>query len=63
MRRTRDDVIVATGEQIYLHVNTSAGKAQPMDGQVYSQLAAISAGHARLPTPEQKGRYVGMPRS
>ena len=63
MRRTRDDVVVATGEQIYLHVNTAAGKASPMDGQVHSKLTAIHAGHARLPTPGQKGRYVGMPRT
>jgi carnitine 3-dehydrogenase len=63
LRRTRDDVIVATGEQIYLHVNTEAGKAAPMDTQVHSKLDAIRAAHAQLPTPEQKGRHVGMPRN
>jgi hypothetical protein len=54
-------VIVATGEQIYLHVNTVAGKASPLDAQVHSRLDAIRAAHAKLPAPEQQGRYVGMP--
>jgi carnitine 3-dehydrogenase len=63
LRRTRDEVTVATCEQIYLHVNTAAGKASPMDAQAHSKLDAIRAAHARLPTPEQKGRYVGMPRN
>jgi carnitine 3-dehydrogenase len=60
--RGRDDVVVATGEQIYLHVDTAAGKAAAMDPQVHSKLDAIRAAHARLPAPEQKGRHVGMPR-
>lgn len=62
LRRTRDDVIVATCEQIYLHVNTAAGKAASMDAQVHSKLDAIRAAHASLPAPDQKGRHVGMPR-
>jgi carnitine 3-dehydrogenase len=62
LRRGRDDAVVATGEQIYLHVNTAAGKAAAMDTQVHSKLDAIRAAHARLPAPEQKGRHVGMPR-
>src|SRR5712671_64956 len=53
LRRTRDEVIVATGEQIYLHVNTVAGKASPLDAQVHSRLDAIRAAHAGLAPPEQ----------
>jgi carnitine 3-dehydrogenase len=63
LRRTRDDVIVATGEQIYLHVNTQVGKAAPMDAQVHTKLDAVRAAHAELAVPEQKGRHVGMPRN
>ncbi len=63
LRRARDDVSVSTCEQIYIHVNSAAGKTSPMDAQVHSRLDAIRAAHARLPIPEQKGRYVGMPRS
>ena len=63
LRRTRDNAVVATGEQIYLHVDTRAGKASLMDSQVFSSLDAIRALHADLATPEQKGRHVGAPRS
>jgi carnitine 3-dehydrogenase len=63
LRRTRDDVVVATGEQIYLHVNTQAAKAAPMDSQVRARLDAIRASHADLAIPEQKGRHVGMARN
>jgi carnitine 3-dehydrogenase len=63
LRRSRDDVNVATGEQIYIHVDSAAGKASSMDGEVRSKLDAIHATHARLPLPQQKGRYVGMPRN
>src|ERR1700761_4966719 len=59
LRRTRDDVIVATGEQIYLHVNTQVCKAAPMDARVRTKLEAVRVAHAQLPTPEQKGRHVG----
>src|ERR1700730_1387139 len=52
LRRTRDDVIVATGEQIYLHVNTEAGKDSPMDAKGHTKLYAIRAAHADLPVPE-----------
>jgi len=62
LRRTRDNAVVATGEQIYLHVDTRAGKASPMDPEVHAKLATIRAAHADLPTPEQKGRHVGAPR-
>src|SRR3569833_305202 len=62
LRRTRDDAVVATGEQIYLHVDTRAGKASPMDSEVHAKLAAVRASHADLPTPEQMGRHVGAPR-
>jgi carnitine 3-dehydrogenase len=63
LRRTRDDAIVATGEQIYLHVNTAAGKAAPMDAKVHANLESVRAAHQHLPIPEQKGRFVGMPRN
>lgn len=61
--RTRDDVVVAACEQIYLHVTSQGPKASPMDTEVHAKLEAIRAAHARLPTPAEKGRYVGMPRA
>ena len=43
LHRTRDDAPVATAEQLYLHVDTAAGKAVPFDGAVRARLAALSA--------------------
>jgi carnitine 3-dehydrogenase len=44
MHRTHDDVLVATAEQLYLHVSTQAGKVVPMDAAVRARLSAIQAG-------------------
>jgi carnitine 3-dehydrogenase len=52
--RRRDETLVATAEQLYLHV--SAGKAAPMDGAVRDTLAAVQASQAPLPLPPQAGR-------
>ncbi|HYL02508.1 MAG TPA: 3-hydroxyacyl-CoA dehydrogenase NAD-binding domain-containing protein [Steroidobacteraceae bacterium] len=47
LHRRRDDVLVATAEQLYLHVTTAAGKASPMDPEVQARLAALAAAQAR----------------
>jgi carnitine 3-dehydrogenase len=62
LHRRRDNVLVATGEQMYLHVDTGAGKAALMDPAVRAKLEKIRATQAGLASPAQKGRHVGMPR-
>ena len=62
LHRQRDDVLVATGEQIYLHVDTKAGKASGLDPAVREKLEKIRATQSGLPMPAQVGRHVGMPR-
>jgi carnitine 3-dehydrogenase len=62
LHRGTDDVLVATGEQMYLHVDTAAAKASATDPEVRRKLAALAELHARLPTPTQKGRHVGAAR-
>ena len=52
--RKRDDALVATAEQIYLHVQD--GRAAAMSGAVREKLASVHASHARLPLPVQAGR-------
>jgi carnitine 3-dehydrogenase len=59
LHRTRDDVRVATAEQLYLHVSTSTGKTAPMDAALRARLAAIQAAQARLPLPPGAGRLAG----
>jgi carnitine 3-dehydrogenase len=63
LHRRRDDALVATGEHSYLHVNSTAKKAAPMDPAVRAKLEKIRTAQAALPAPAQVGRHVGMPRS
>ena len=63
LHRTRDDAVVATGEQMYLHVDTRAGKAASMDAAVREKLDKVHASQSGLEPPAQAGRHIGMPRS
>jgi len=56
-----DGTTVATGEQIYLHVDTTAARSAPMDAGVREQLEALVAAQARRPAPERAGRAIRMP--
>jgi carnitine 3-dehydrogenase len=62
LHRRRDDALVATGEQMYLHVDTEAGKASLMDAAVRAKLENIHSTQKALAPPAQLGRHVGMPR-
>ena len=54
LHRKRDEVLVATAEQLYLHV--AGGKAAAMDDAIRANLARVQAAQARLPLPPQAGR-------
>jgi carnitine 3-dehydrogenase len=43
LHRARDEALVATAEQLYLHVSTQAVKVVPMDAAVRARLLAIQA--------------------
>lgn len=45
LHRRRDEALVATAEQLYLHVNTPPGKASPMEAAVRARLADLQAAH------------------
>jgi len=62
LHRRRDEAQVATAEQLYLHVDTAAGKASPMDAGVRGRLTALRAAQARLPPPPEAGRLTGKAR-
>jgi carnitine 3-dehydrogenase len=62
LHRRRDETLVATGEQMYLHVDTNAGKAALMDSAVRAKLEEIRTRQAGLAPPAQQGRRVGMSR-
>jgi carnitine 3-dehydrogenase len=59
---TDTDSVVATAEQMFLHVDMKAQKACPADAKVLAKLRPIAEAHARLPKPDSVGRFVGAPR-
>jgi carnitine 3-dehydrogenase len=59
MYRGRDDKLIATAEQMFLHVDTAAAKAAPADGKVRAGLESILHAQAGLPLPPEAGQAVG----
>jgi carnitine 3-dehydrogenase len=57
----RGDDLVATAEQMLLHVSATTGRAAPAGGAVLERIHEIAAGHAALPPPERAGRRIAMP--
>ena len=62
LHRGRDDALIATGEQMHLHVNTTAAKASAVGPVVRARLDAILKDHARLPRPMEAGRSISLSR-
>ena len=60
LHRAEDDLVAATGEHMYLHVDSKAGRACPMLPEVADRLAPIVAAHARLLRPKNAGRSIGI---
>jgi len=57
--RGRDDALIATGEQMHLHVDTAKAKAVAMDPSLRAKLGSIQQAQASLPVPEEAGKPVG----
>ncbi|MGH3259249.1 MAG: thioesterase family protein [Streptosporangiaceae bacterium] len=54
--------LIATAEQMLLHVDTRAGKAAPFPGNIARRLREITEAHAAaLPVPEYVGRSIRIP--
>ncbi|MBS0393347.1 MAG: carnitine 3-dehydrogenase [Proteobacteria bacterium] len=60
LHRSRDGVLAATAEQLWLHVDTKAGRTAPMPARLHEGLAALAAEHAKLPRPADAGRGISM---
>src|SRR6516164_3588661 len=53
--------LVATAEQMLLHVDTRAGKAIPFPEHIARKLRETRAAHAALPVPGYVGRSIRIP--
>ncbi len=60
LHRANGDALIATGEQLHLHVDSAAAKAAPIDAAVRAKLEAIRHAQSGLPVPAEAGRRVGQ---
>jgi carnitine 3-dehydrogenase len=60
MFRGRDDRLIATADQLYLHVDTAAAKAASADPKVREKAEQLLRAQAALPRPAEAGRAVGL---
>lgn len=61
LNRRRDGVQLGTCEQLYLHVDTAAGKAAPMAAPLRARLASLQSAQAGAALPKEAGRLRGKP--
>lgn len=54
-----DDRVLASGEQMLLHVDSAAGKACAAPESVLAKLAQLAAAHSTLEKPPHAGRQIG----
>jgi carnitine 3-dehydrogenase len=59
--REGDGALLATAEQLYLHVDTVARRAAPAAATVLECVQRIAEAHAALPRPERAGRSIAIP--
>lgn len=62
LHRGSDDALIATSEQLHLHVDTVRGKASAVDPGVRAKLEAIRQDQLSLARPPESGRAIGQPR-
>ena len=61
--RAQDDTLLATAEQMLLHVDARGGRVCPANPEMAARARALAATQAALPRPEQAGRSVGQRQS
>lgn len=60
VRILRDGEVLASAEQMLLHVDMGAGKACPAAPRILDRLAPLAAAHETLARPDAAGRHVGQ---
>jgi carnitine 3-dehydrogenase len=59
--RADDGVLLATTEQMLLHVDTKAGRAAPAPPEILARVQQFVDACAALPWPDRAGRKIGLP--
>lgn len=60
MYHTTSGTVLATAEQLLVHVQTGAGRVTALPSHLYERLQAIRAAHATLPVPDSLGHVMGI---
>ncbi|GAB1379726.1 carnitine 3-dehydrogenase [Pararhodobacter aggregans] len=63
IRIEREGTLVASIEQMLLHVDMKAGRSCPAAPEVLARLMPIAEAHQALPRPDTAGRHVGQGKS
>jgi acyl-CoA thioester hydrolase len=63
MRHGENGVLLATAEQMLVHVDIGAGRSADLPRQLAERLDAIQHAHAGLPRPDVVGRPMGINRA
>jgi carnitine 3-dehydrogenase len=58
--RTADVALIASAEQMLLHVDTATERVSPAEPGLLERIARIARAHTALPRPERAGRAIGM---
>ncbi len=62
MHNSETGVLLATGEQMLVHVDMAAGRSTPMPQELHERVQAVLAAHVDLPRPAQAGRNIAIQR-
>jgi len=54
--------LLATGEQLLMHVDMKAGKSSPLSPDLFHRLSAIFKAHSVVPKPKTVGTVLGIKR-
>lgn len=60
MHHAQTGVLLATGEQLLVHVDMAAGRSAAMPPALLDKVMAVREAHAALPRPAQAGRSIGI---
>jgi len=62
MHNAETGALLATGEQMLVHVDMAAGRSTPMPTDLQERVFAVREAHATLPMPPQAGRRIEIRR-
>ena len=60
--RDDDDALLATAEQMLVHVDAGAGRAAPAPADLLARVADLTARHSAMPAPDGVGKRIALPR-